>query len=175
MHDQLIGALKGCGFTDTGARPSVLGVNSFSFLPDFLGRGWDNIDDDEKMAMVAAHARTQNKAVITITDDIAAQGIASVIPAYLNDRMKGRVVIASMKGAEQKTRIGYDTIEENGILFSAILANAVKEIGTQLIGSKDQELFILNILPPINSKAFEEFIHSLMDIKTAVEATASAA
>jgi len=84
-------------------------------------------------------------------------------------------VIASMQGATQATEINNDKIAENEIMFSPVLANAVREAELRFRNSADQQLFILKTLPPINSKEFEEFIQSLMDIKTAIEATASAA
>ena len=167
--------LKESGFTDIGDRPSVLSVSDFSFLANSLHKDWASVSQAQQIAMIAASIRGQNRAVITITDDKIAGGISSAIPAYLQDRKKGKIVIASMKGAEQKTQIGDDIIEEDGIFFSAILANAVKEIAMQFIANTDQQLFILDILPPINSKAFEEFIHNLTDIRTAIQATASAA
>ncbi len=175
VYDEAKSVLKESGFTDIGDRPSVLGVSDFSFLANSLHKDWASVSQAQQIAMIAASIRGQNRAVITITDDKIAGGISSAIPAYLQDRKKGKIVIASMKGAEQKTQIGDDIIEEDGIFFSAILANAVKEIAMQFIANTDQQLFILDILPPINSKAFEEFIHNLTDIRTAIQATASAA
>jgi len=172
VYGQAKAALKDCGFTDKGKRPSVLSITDFDYLSDIR---WQEIAQSEQIAMIAASIRGQNRAVITITNDKVAGGIASTMPQYLNDRKKGKIIIASMRGATQRTKIGSDTIEENEIMFSAVLAYAAKEAGTQLRENTDQQLFILEALPPIDSMAFEKFIKSLMDTKAAIDATASAA
>lgn len=172
VYDQAKALLKDCGFTDKGNRPSVLGIADFNYLTDSR---WQDIAQGEQIAMAAASIRGQNRAVITITDENIARGIASAIPQYLKDRKKGKIVIASMQGAVHKTKIGNDVIEEDEIMFSMVLANAVKETEIQLRENTDQQLFILETLPPIDSKAFEKFIKALTNIKTAMEATASAA
>ncbi len=172
VYDQAKAALKGCGFTGKGKRPSVLGITDFNYLTD--GR-WQEIAQGEQIAMIAASIRGQNRAVITITDEKVAGGIVSAIPQYLNDRKKGKIIIASMQGAARKTMIGSDIIEEDEIMFSVVLANAVKEARIQLRGNTGQQLFILETLPPIDSMAFEKFIRRLMDTKAAIEAAASAA
>ncbi|MDP8298241.1 MAG: hypothetical protein RAP41_08725, partial [Candidatus Orphnella occulta] len=173
-YDKPKEALRACGFTDTGEYPTMQIAGDFSSLGK-SEKDWVKISQEEQIAMIAASIRGQNRAVVTITNDIMARGIADVIPAYLNDRMKGKVVIASMQGATQATEINNDKIAENEIMFSPVLANAVREAELRFRNSADQQLFILKTLPPINSKEFEEFIQSLMDIKTAIEATASAA
>jgi hypothetical protein len=172
VYDQAKAALKDCGFTDKGKRPSVLGLTDFNYLSDSR---WQEIAQGEQIAMIAASIRGQNRAVITITDGKVAGGIVSAIPQYLNDRKKGKIVVASMRGATQRTEIGSDIIEENGIMFSLVLANAVKEAKIQLRENTGRQLFILETLPPIDSMAFEKFIRRLMDTKAAIEATASAA
>lgn len=175
VYDEAKAALKECGFTDTGERPSVLGIGDFGFLAGSLSRDWQDISQEERIAMTAASIRGQNRAVITITDDRIAEGIASAIPAYLNDRKKGKVVIASMQGATQKVMIGSDAVAENGIVFSVVLADALRQVKIRFAETADQQLFILNALPPIDSKAFKNFIRDLMDIKAAVDAASSAA
>ncbi len=173
-YDKPKEALRACGFTDTGEYPTMKTAGDFSSLGK-SEKDWVKISQEEQIAMIAASIRGQNRAVVTITNDIMARGIADVIPAYLNDRMKGKVVIASMQGATQATEINNDKIAENEIMFSPVLANAVREAELRFRNSADQQLFILKTLPPINTKAFEEFIQNLMDIKIAIEATASAA
>jgi hypothetical protein len=161
---------------NTGFRGNIAVLDDYRDSPESL---WVGMPQEDKIARVAANIRGQNTAVITVTNNTIAQKIPDRLKQYMqyaNDRQKGTIIVASMQGSQAETRIGDYTIREGDILFSIAASYAVFKAQEALQGAviADQTI-ILDILPPIDSQAFEKFIHNLLDFKRSQHAAAIAA
>ena len=165
--------------TTAGFIGNIETIDEYEYLADRTGRPWDmeSMDNSERIAMIAADIRGQNRAVITVTDSTVATEIGNIMTANKlleSDRKTGTIVVASMNGATQQTQIGNDVIDIGQILFSVVAANGLKEGEKALQLHKDQQLYVIT-LPAIDSLVFEKFIYDLMQQKRATDAAASAA
>jgi len=164
-----------CGFSDT----DIEIADDFSSLQDKKGRKWKGIPRAEQIAMIAASKQSSSEAIVTMTNEDTATGIRKTLSTeeLLGSSVMGKVIVASMEGATRETEIGDYIIAKGDIMFSFLLSAAVNETNKILSNDTGAKFYapLIFPLPPIDSDAFAQFINDLMDIKTAIEATASAA
>lgn len=167
--------LKECGFTDTGNRPSVFSVDDFSFLSD---AAWKNLSLGERIAMITSHIQCDNSAIITMTDDKAADSIEHFLSGSkaLDSRKTGKVIITSMQAASRDTMVDNYLVKKGKIMFGVLFPYAMKSAEMVLKSNMDIKLYVPEIFPlPAIDKITVELLNTLMDMKISIEAASKAA